>query len=98
MPGNIPATSAYTYAVEYSIDENLEYQGQIQFNQPIFSYLENFVGIPVGWAVPSAYFDRKKGHWIPTPDGRVIRRSEEHTSELQSRENLVCRLLLEKKK
>src|SRR5690606_41672358 len=29
-------------------------------------------------------------------DGRG--RSEEHTSELQSRENLVCRLLLEKKK
>src|SRR5436309_14505101 len=27
-----------------------------------------------------------------------FRRSEEHTSELQSRENLVCRLLLEKKK
>src|SRR5690606_41503422 len=29
---------------------------------------------------------------------RVTPRSEEHTSELQSRENLVCRLLLEKKK
>src|SRR5690606_39350411 len=29
---------------------------------------------------------------------RVTLRSEEHTSELQSRENLVCRLLLEKKK
>src|SRR5690606_41887402 len=28
----------------------------------------------------------------------MFRRSEEHTSELQSRENLVCRLLLEKKK
>src|SRR5690606_19472085 len=28
----------------------------------------------------------------------LIQRSEEHTSELQSRENLVCRLLLEKKK
>src|SRR5690606_41834501 len=27
-----------------------------------------------------------------------VSRSEEHTSELQSRENLVCRLLLEKKK
>src|SRR5690606_40604475 len=27
----------------------------------------------------------------------VAQRSEEHTSELQSRENLVCRLLLEKK-
>src|SRR2546429_4114701 len=33
-------------------------------------------------------------------DGRpsVIQRSEEHTSELQSRLHLVCRLLLEKKK
>src|SRR5690606_40280706 len=29
---------------------------------------------------------------------RDRKRSEEHTSELQSRENLVCRLLLEKKK
>src|SRR5690606_40238173 len=28
----------------------------------------------------------------------LIQRSEEHTSEPQSRENLVCRLLLEKKK
>src|SRR5690606_41400227 len=32
-----------------------------------------------------------------TPDD-LRSRSEEHTSELQSRENLVCRLLLEKKK
>src|SRR5690606_39888327 len=29
--------------------------------------------------------------------GSTVIRSEEHTSELQSRENLVCRLLLEKK-
>src|SRR2546430_12604146 len=28
----------------------------------------------------------------------VVQRSEEHTSELQSQSNLVCRLLLEKKK
>src|SRR2546430_12563268 len=30
--------------------------------------------------------------------GPKLRRSEEHTSELQSQSNLVCRLLLEKKK
>src|SRR2546430_10544620 len=30
--------------------------------------------------------------------GQLRRRSEEHTSELQSQSNLVCRLLLEKKK
>src|SRR5207302_6665980 len=36
---------------------------------------------------------------LDAPDEDVNRnRSEEHTSELQSRENLVCRLLLEKKK
>src|SRR5690606_42017343 len=38
---------------------------------------------------------------VEQPLGRADRiggRSEEHTSELQSRENLVCRLLLEKKK
>src|SRR2546430_11671638 len=34
--------------------------------------------------------------WIRRPAGR--KRSEEHTSELQSQSNLVCRLLLEKKK
>src|SRR2546430_4245441 len=36
-----------------------------------------------------------------TPDVELIawlKRSEEHTSELQSQSNLVCRLLLEKKK
>src|SRR5690606_42048073 len=46
---------------------------------------------------------------VPVVDGELLvglvtsrdlrfERSEEHTSELQSRENLVCRLLLEKKK
>src|SRR5689334_24575269 len=39
-------------------------------------------------------------HWRPTPVVRALRRrrSEEHTSELQSQFHLVCRLLLEKKK
>src|SRR5437870_7105583 len=44
------------------------------------------------------------GQWIGTADfeplscGERLQRSEEHTSELQSRGHLVCRLLLEKKK
>src|SRR5690625_6697119 len=40
---------------------------------------------------PSLYLDKKER-------GRYDLRSEEHTSELQSRGHLVCRLLLEKKK
>src|ERR1039458_10756732 len=39
------------------------------------------------------------GHWHKSTSGtRRRRRSEEHTSELQSLRHLVCRLLLEKKK
>src|SRR5438445_6078398 len=34
----------------------------------------------------------------PSPPSKRENRSEEHTSELQSRQYLVCRLLLEKKK
>src|SRR5438105_14984312 len=44
-----------------------------------------------------APLDRRRRHAGDRPDDRV-RRSEEHTSELQSRVDLVCRLLLEKKK
>src|SRR3712207_7578642 len=35
--------------------------------------------------------------WLSFRPARPARRSEEHTSELQSRQYLVCRLLLEKK-
>src|SRR5256884_1308677 len=39
-----------------------------------------------------------KSSWFGTATETGFRRSEEHTSELQSRLQLVCRLLLEKKK
>src|SRR5258707_12681391 len=41
--------------------------------------------------------NRKRVYEALTDEGQ-FRRSEEHTSELQSRQYLVCRLLLEKKK
>src|SRR5207302_10306009 len=45
----------------------------------------------VGRAAPAPAQESERSAVVPS-------RSEEHTSELQSRENLVCRLLLEKKK
>src|SRR5690606_39343698 len=57
-----------------------------------------WTSVPPGWVTRTSRscsstcgVQRASGTWTMT-------RSEEHTSELQSRENLVCRLLLEKKK
>src|SRR5260370_23173234 len=49
----------------------------------------------------AAQRDRQCGHileFLDLEDVATLPRSEEHTSELQSHLNLVCRLLLEKKK
>src|SRR2546426_8189720 len=46
----------------------------------------------------SRYFDIRVSRGGPSRLGEPAGRSEEHTSELQSPCNLVCRLLLEKKK
>src|SRR5690606_40911423 len=51
-----------------------------------FPHLSLAAGAIKGW-------DRRNQFYF-----QMLTRSEEHTSELQSRENLVCRLLLEKKK
>src|SRR2546430_12283150 len=42
--------------------------------------------------------ERRRGPTCRRSSPKSRRRSEEHTSELQSQSNLVCRLLLEKKK
>src|SRR3712207_7262925 len=49
------------------------------------------------FALPGGFFYVNKG-LILAADNEAEVRSEEHTSELQSRQYLVCRLLLEKKK
>src|SRR3989442_11173024 len=57
-------------------------------------------------AAPSPPSDPKRLFWLRPKSGPIriialglmVARSEEHTSELQSRPHLVCRLLLEKKK
>src|SRR3712207_9432901 len=58
----------------------------------------------VGGPRPRQDLDRRAASDEPRRDHRhgrlphLVARSEEHTSELQSRQYLVCRLLLEKKK
>src|SRR5215469_1286922 len=56
----------------------------------LFPYTTLFRSAPWGSWLPA---ELPRSPWLPGPG----RRSEEHTSELQSRRDLVCRLLLEKK-
>src|SRR5205809_1820169 len=60
----------------------------------LFPYTTLFRSLPPT-ASPVAGFSRREAR---TDANRTRARSEEHTSELQSRLHLVCRLLLEKKK
>src|SRR3712207_6963518 len=53
--------------------------------------------IRVKTSLESAFFEDRQ-HALPLLNVQAGGRSEEHTSELQSRQYLVCRLLLEKKK
>src|SRR5690606_41110227 len=57
--------------------------------------IRNSLSRPLYFFYPLLLLTVSMGFYI---NGHPDSRSEEHTSELQSRENLVCRLLLEKKK
>lgn len=74
MPAELPANSGYTYAVELSVDEALAAGAvRVAFSQPVIQYLENFLGFPTGMLVPSGYYDRQRGVWAPSENGRVIK-------------------------
>ncbi|MDA8178745.1 MAG: PASTA domain-containing protein [Deltaproteobacteria bacterium] len=74
MPAPLPPTTGYTYCVELSVDEAVAAGAtQVSFNKTLVNYVENFIGFPVGALVPSGYYDRKKGVWVPSADGRVVK-------------------------
>src|SRR5690606_40328660 len=59
---------------------------------------DNGLNIPVYTSASQSISDLNWGAGVRVQVlGKDLVRSEEHTSELQSRENIVCRLLLEKK-
>lgn len=73
MPGELPPTSGYTYAAELSVDEAVEAGAkQVRFDSPVYLYVDNFIGFPVGGIVPAGWYDRDKAAWIPSDNGRVI--------------------------
>ncbi len=73
MPAMLPPTSGYTYAVEWTVDEALAVGAtQVRFDATVYFYVEDFIGFPVGTAVPAGYYDRTLGQWIASENGRVV--------------------------
>jgi len=69
MPARLPPTSAYTYCVELGVDG----VQRVNFEKPVITWVENFLGFDVGEIVPVGYYDRDKGVWIPSENGVVVR-------------------------
>ena len=73
MPAELPPNTAYTYAVEFTADEAIAANAaSVKFSRPLFMYLENFLNFPVGGVVPTGYYDRARGEWIPSRNGRIV--------------------------
>src|SRR5690625_6381919 len=84
-------------------------EAQFQEGEVAYAYITGvgkaFTGINTARTIESEDFDGvalqgagKAGEFILDDNKAAVARSEEHTSELQSRGHLVCRLLLEQKK
>ncbi|THD10302.1 hypothetical protein B1806_09190 [Metallibacterium scheffleri] len=74
MPAALPATSAYTYAVDLSLDEaQTAGATTVQFSQPVPVYVNNYLGIPIGTNVPAGWYDPTVGAWKGSTDGVVLK-------------------------
>jgi RHS repeat-associated protein len=73
MPAPLPPTSGYTYAIEISADEAMAAgASRVNFNQPTYFYLDDFLDLPLGTIVPNGYYDRQKQAWVASANGYVI--------------------------
>ena len=68
MPARLPPNSAFTYCAELSV----EGAQRVRFDKPVTTFIDNFLGFPVGSIVPVGYYDRDKGNWVPSENGVVV--------------------------
>lgn len=72
MPGTMPPDMGYTYAAEFQV-KGVDSRASVQFSQPVITYVDNFLGFPVGTLVPSGFYDLKQGAWVASNNGLVIK-------------------------
>ncbi len=78
MAAPLPSMSGYTYALEISVDEAMNSGAvkvagrEVQFNQDVSFYVDNFLNLPVGTVVPVGFYDRDIGGWRPSRNGIIM--------------------------
>jgi hypothetical protein len=72
MPGELPPSSAFTYAVEISDDAALADGASVEFDQPVYNYVDNFLDFPVGSPVPAGWYDAELDSWVASDNGVVV--------------------------
>ena len=73
MPATLPPYSAYTYAIELSVDEAINADARrVDFNQNVSFYVDNYLAFPVDTEVPVGYYDFELSAWVPENNGRII--------------------------
>lgn len=74
MPAELPPMSAYTYAVQLSADEMTAAGARdVVLDRPVPFYVDDFLGMPVGMAVPVGAYDAARGEWVPEENGVVLK-------------------------
>jgi RHS repeat-associated protein len=74
MPGTLPPSTGFTYAVDYSADEAIAAGAAgVSFDKPVITYTDDFLGFPVGAAVPAGTYDAGAGHWAADPNGVIVK-------------------------
>jgi YD repeat-containing protein len=72
LPAPLPPGAAYAYAVEVGADEAAAAR-EIAFTKPYpLLYVENFLRLPAGAALPLGWYDRAAAAWVRA-EGRVVR-------------------------
>ncbi len=72
LPAEMAAGSIASYAFEANADEARNRGASLEFSEPLTFYVDNFLGFPVGTALPLVNYDRELLEWTSEDSGTII--------------------------